>query len=161
MPNYTAIVILLAVLFYFFTVTKARAKFGIKAPAVSGDPDFERVFRVQMNTLEWMPIFLPSLWLFAIYVSDAGAAAIGLVWIFGRINFKGYSRAAEQRAHAVSRCNRGLHPHLWRLDRRNCEDSLWLTGLASSFWNAGAGRPVGETTYGAHACFKAAKHRRA
>jgi len=101
MPNYTAIVTLLAVLFYFFTgiaVAKARAKFGVKAPAVSGNPDFERVFRVQMNTLEWMPIFLPSLWLFAIYVSDAGAAAIGLVWIFGRIlYFKGYSRVAEQR----------------------------------------------------------------
>src|SRR3954465_15530933 len=39
-------------------------------------PRFERVFRVQMNTLEWMPIFLPSLWLFAIYVSDPIAAAI-------------------------------------------------------------------------------------
>ena len=30
-----------------------------------------------MNTLEWMPIFLPSLWLFAIYLSDAFAAALG------------------------------------------------------------------------------------
>ncbi len=52
----------------------------IKAPAISGHPDFERYFRVQANTLEWMPIFLPSLWLFALYVSDMGAAAIGLVW---------------------------------------------------------------------------------
>ncbi len=101
MPNYTAIVTLLAVLFYAFTgaaVAKARTRFGVKAPAVSGHPDFERLFRVQMNTLEWMPIFLPSLWLFAIYASDAGAAAMGLVWIFGRIlYFRGYSRAAEKR----------------------------------------------------------------
>ena len=51
-----------------------------------------------MNTLEWMPIFLPSLWLFALYVSDIAAAAIGVVWIFGRIlYFRGYIAAAEKR----------------------------------------------------------------
>ncbi len=45
-----------------------------------------------------MPIFLPSLWLFAIYVSDPVAAAIGLVWIVGRILYwNGYSQAAEKR----------------------------------------------------------------
>jgi glutathione S-transferase len=101
MYHYTALVTCLALLFYFFTgiqVGKARATFGIKAPAISGNPDFERVFRVQMNTLEWLPIFLPSLWLFAIYVSDPIAAAIGLVWIAGRIVYlTGYSQAAEKR----------------------------------------------------------------
>ena len=67
-------------------------------PAISGNPDFERVFRVQMNTLEWMPIFLPSLWLFAIYISDPVAAALGVVWIVGRILYMiGYSQAAEKR----------------------------------------------------------------
>jgi len=88
MFHFTALVTCLAILLYFFTgmrVANARAAFGIKAPAVSGNADFERVFRVQMNTLEWMPIFLPSLWLFAIYISDPIAAAIGLVWIVGRI----------------------------------------------------------------------------
>jgi len=101
MPHYTAIVTLLAVGFYFFTgiaVAKARVKFGIKAPATAGHPDFERVFRVQMNTLEWMPLFLPPLWLFALYVSDAGAAAIGVVWVLGRIlYYQGYMLAAEKR----------------------------------------------------------------
>jgi glutathione S-transferase len=101
MPHYTAIVTLLAVGFYFFTgiaVAKARVKFGIKAPATAGHPDFERVFRVQMNTLEWMPLFLPPLWLFAFYVSDAGAAAIGVVWVLGRIlYYQGYMMAAEKR----------------------------------------------------------------
>ena len=101
MTHYTAIVTLLAVGFYFFTgiaVAKARVKFGIKAPATAGHPDFERVFRVQMNTLEWMPLFLPSLWLFALYVSDAGAAAIGIVWVLGRIlYYRGYMAAAEKR----------------------------------------------------------------
>jgi glutathione S-transferase len=90
-----------APLFYFLTtvrVAKARAAFGIKAPATSGNPDFERIFRVQMNTLEWLPIFLPSLWLFAIYISDAIAAAIGVVWIAGRIAYLiGYSNAANKR----------------------------------------------------------------
>jgi glutathione S-transferase len=101
MYHLTALVTCLALLFYFVTstqVARARATFGIKAPAISGNPDFERIFRVQMNTLEWLPIFLPSLWLFAIYISDAIAAAIGLVWIAGRIAYLiGYSNAANKR----------------------------------------------------------------
>jgi glutathione S-transferase len=101
MYNLTALVTCLAILFYFFTsiqVSKARAATGIKAPAITGNPDFERVFRVQMNTLEWMPIFLPSLWLFAIYISDGIAAVIGLIWIAGRILYlTGYSQAAAKR----------------------------------------------------------------
>ena len=101
MFHYTALVTCLAILFYFFTtiqVSKARTAFGIKVPAISGNPDFERVFRVQMNTLEWMPIFLPSLWLFAIYISDPIAAVIGVVWIAGRVLYMtGYSQAAAKR----------------------------------------------------------------
>lgn len=101
MYHLTALVTLLALLFYFLTsvrVSRARVAFGIKAPAISGDPDFERVFRVQMNTLEWLPMFLPSLWLFAIYISDWLAAAIGMVWIAGRIAYLiGYSNAANKR----------------------------------------------------------------
>jgi glutathione S-transferase len=101
MFHFTAVVTCLAVLVYFFTgirVSRARAAFGIKAPAITGNPDFERAFRVQMNTLEWMPIFLPSLWLFAIYISDGIAAAIGLVWIVGRILYMaGYAQAANKR----------------------------------------------------------------
>src|ERR1700694_4704702 len=101
MFHYTALVTCLAILFYFFAtiqVSKARVAFGIKVPATSGNPDFERVFRVQMNTLEWMPIFLPSLWLFAIYISDPIAAALGVVWIAGRILYMvGYAQAAARR----------------------------------------------------------------
>jgi glutathione S-transferase len=102
MFHFTALVTCLAILFYFFTstrVAKARKAFGIKVPAISGNPDFERVFRVQANTLEWMPIFLPSLWLFAIYVSDPVAAVLGLVWIGGRVLYMtGYSQAAAKRS---------------------------------------------------------------
>jgi glutathione S-transferase len=101
MFHLTALVTCLAILMYFLIIIqvgKARATYGVKAPAISGNPDFERIFRVHMNTLEWMPIFLPALWLFAIYISDAIAAALRVVWIAGRIVFMiGYTKAADKR----------------------------------------------------------------
>ena len=101
MPYYTAIVTLLAVAFYFFLairVAVAHGKFGVKLPATTGNPDFERIFRAHVNTLEWMPTFLAPLWLCAIYLSDIAAAVLGLVWIAGRAwYFAGYSRAVEKR----------------------------------------------------------------
>jgi glutathione S-transferase len=102
MYHFTALVTLLAVLVYFYSsvlVSRARGKFDVKLPAIAGNPDFERVFRAQMNTLEWMPIFLPSLWLCAIYVGDLIAAAIGLVWVIGRILYVfGYARSVKDRS---------------------------------------------------------------
>lgn len=101
MPNYTALVTLLAIALYFFVATRvaaARVKFGVKHPATTGNLDFERIFRTHMNMLEWMPTFLVPLWLCAIYLSDAGAAALGLVWIAGRAwYYVGYRTAVEQR----------------------------------------------------------------
>ena len=101
MLHFTALVTCLAVLVYFligFRVGQARGTYGIKAPATTGHPDFERMFRVQMNMLEWMPIFLPALWLFATYISDAIAAALGMVWIVGRVLYMtGYAQAANKR----------------------------------------------------------------
>lgn len=100
-PNLTAIVTLLALLSYVWMVMRvggARRKSGIAAPAMSGDPMLERYLRVQGNTLEWLPIFLGSLWLFAHYWGDLVAAGLGLVWIVGRILYAvGYSAAAEKR----------------------------------------------------------------
>jgi glutathione S-transferase len=101
MYHYTAFVTVLACFAFFYAsvlVGKARTKYGVKAPATTGNPDFERVFRAHMNMLEWMPIFLPGLWLFAIYVSDAIAALLGLVWIVGRVIYMfGYAEAPEKR----------------------------------------------------------------
>jgi uncharacterized membrane protein YecN with MAPEG domain len=89
-----AIVSLLALLLYLYIgirVGRARYSLGIQAPAVTGHPDFERAYRVQVNTLEWLPIFLVSLWLFAIYWNDLVAAGAGLVWIVGRFLYaQGY-----------------------------------------------------------------------
>lgn len=101
MPNYTAIVTLLAIALYFFIATRvaaARGKFKIRHPATAGNADFERIFRAHVNMLEWMPTFLAPLWLCAIYLSDVAAAALGLVWVAGRTwYFVGYSRAVEKR----------------------------------------------------------------
>jgi len=101
MPYYTALVTLLAVAFYFFLATRvaaAHGKFNVKLPATMGNSDFERIFRVHLNTLEWMPTFLVPLWLCAIYLSDVAAAVLGLVWIGGRVlYFAGYSKAVEKR----------------------------------------------------------------
>jgi len=101
MPIYTPIVTLLAVALYFFMavrVARARARYGIKHPAITGNPDFERIFRVHVNTLEWMPTFMLPLWLCAFYLSDIGAAAVGLVWVVGRVVYLvGYTQAPEKR----------------------------------------------------------------
>ena len=98
-----AIVTLLALLVYFYMglqVGQGRAKYGVAAPATTGNPDFERLFRVQMNTLEWLPLFLVSFWLFAVsWNADRITAAIGLVWIVGRVLYlTGYSKAAASRS---------------------------------------------------------------
>jgi glutathione S-transferase len=91
---YVAIVTLLALLTYFWMglqVGGARRRSGIAAPAMTGDPVLERTIRAHYNTMEWLPLFLPSLWLFAIWWSDLAAAAVGLVWIVGRVVYqRGY-----------------------------------------------------------------------
>lgn len=90
-----------AVLVFFWTgamVARARRRFGIKAPATTGDPGFERVFRVQMNTLEQIAMFLPALWLAAVAFSDRWAAVAGAVWVVGRIVYaRAYYVQAEMR----------------------------------------------------------------
>jgi uncharacterized MAPEG superfamily protein len=65
-------------------VGKARMTYKVEAPAVSGDPIFERYYRVHMNTLESLVLFLPSIFVFATYVSTDIAAALGVVFIIGR-----------------------------------------------------------------------------
>jgi len=88
-----SIVTILAVILYILTLTRAgsmRGKHKIQAPAVVGHPEFERAYRIQMNTLEAMPIFLPALWLASLYFSPRFPsvwwlpAALGLLWVIGR-----------------------------------------------------------------------------
>lgn len=66
-------------------VGRARGKYGISAPSVSGHEMFERYYRVQMNTLELLVVFVPSLWLAARYWSPLVVAAIGAIYLVGRV----------------------------------------------------------------------------
>ena len=82
-----SIVAALALFQYSLYVRKAgaaRGRFGVPAPATTGNEDFERQLRVQSNTVEQLVIFLPSLFLFAHWVSEPVAAGLGLVFMLGR-----------------------------------------------------------------------------
>ena len=96
-----ALTTLVALLFYFVTiinVARAREMYKIDGPTIIGNLDFERVMRVQANTVEQLVIFLPALWIFAVFGSPAWASMIGSVWIVGRLVYAiGYYKAANKR----------------------------------------------------------------
>ena len=75
---------LLQFIFFGFQVGGARTKYGVKAPAVTGNEIFERHFRVQQNTLEQLIVFVPGLYLFSHYFNPLWAAALGVVYLIGR-----------------------------------------------------------------------------
>jgi len=96
MHSLVALVTLISLALFFWmsaNVARARVRFGVPAPAVTGHPEFERHFRVQANTLEGLVLFLPALWIFALTLDglrsgdlgDKIGAALGLVWIIGRV----------------------------------------------------------------------------
>jgi len=91
----------LAILLYVWTglvVGKARKAHGVDYPDTVGNDAFNRVWRAHANTLEALPQFLPSLWLFALIVSDLWAGVLALVWAVGRILYvQGYAAAADKR----------------------------------------------------------------
>ena len=85
---YTAIVLCLGLLVYSWVTLRvggARGKYKVEAPAMTGPPEFERVVRVQANTLEQLALFVPSLVLFAAAWGDSPAALIGVLWPVGRV----------------------------------------------------------------------------
>jgi glutathione S-transferase len=96
-----SLVTILSLIVYFvliINVGRARAKYKVMPPQMSGEPDFERVIRVQQNTLEQIVIFLPALWVFSEFISPIWGAGIGAIWIIGRILYAwGYYQAVEKR----------------------------------------------------------------
>jgi uncharacterized membrane protein YecN with MAPEG domain len=100
--HYVAIVTVLALAEYFLLgalVARARVRYGVRAPASSGHEIFERHFRVQMNTLEQLIVFLPLLWVFAHYVNPLWAALGGVVFIVGRAVYaRSYVRDPKSRS---------------------------------------------------------------
>lgn len=98
---YATIIAMLALIEYFYfgiQVGGARSRTGIKAPAVTGNLEFERPFRAHQNTLEQLVIFLPALYAAAYYVDPLFAVAAGVAFLIGRmIYFRTYSADAEKR----------------------------------------------------------------
>jgi glutathione S-transferase len=96
------IVTVLALLQYLgfgILVGRARARFGVKAPATTGHEMFERLYRVQMNTLEQLVIFLPALWMAARHVQGVWVAGLGAIFILGRfIYLRAYTRDPASRS---------------------------------------------------------------
>ena len=87
MPLVHLVIALALVEFFLFglTVSRARGTYGVPAPATGGNEMFERYFRVQMNTLEQLVIFVPGMLMFGRYVNAFAAAILGAVFIVGRI----------------------------------------------------------------------------
>jgi uncharacterized membrane protein YecN with MAPEG domain len=96
-----ALITSLSLILYFGLTAKvgrARARYNIVPPQMSGDPNFERVLRVQQNTLEQMILFLPALWLFCLYLNPLWGSILGAIWLVGRVVYAwGYYVAAEKR----------------------------------------------------------------
>ena len=89
--NYVYIVALLAVIqmiVFGILVGAARGKYGIAAPAMTGNEHFERAVRVHMNTLEQLICFLPALLIAAVYWPPVYVAAVGSVYLVGRVLFR-------------------------------------------------------------------------
>mmetsp|Transcript_25081 Transcript_25081/g.35138 ORF Transcript_25081/g.35138 Transcript_25081/m.35138 type:complete len:149 (-) Transcript_25081:76-522(-) len=99
--SYTALVAgsgIAVYLYQGFQVGAARVKYNIKAPATTGNENFERVFRVHQNTGESMGAWLPSLAMFSTFVSPVYGALIGVLWPIGRIIYgQGYVESPEKR----------------------------------------------------------------
>jgi glutathione S-transferase len=96
-----SIITVSALLVYFITIInvgRARVKYSIMPPAMSGDPNFERALRVQENMLEQLIFFLPLMWIFSSYVSELWGAILGGIWILGRVIYAwGYYQEAKKR----------------------------------------------------------------
>lgn len=98
-PSLVTIVALLMYQIFILLVGRARGTYKLPAPAVTGNADFERVFRVQQNTAEQLHLFIPALWIFSTLVSAVWGSAVGGVWILGRIVYAvGYFQAANKRS---------------------------------------------------------------
>ena len=100
--EWIAIVTMLALIelaVFSLLVGNARTKYGIKAPATTGNETFERFYRVHYNTIEQLLLFVPGIWTFGYYISEAWAAGIGAVFLVGRIVYAvSYVRNPESRS---------------------------------------------------------------
>ena len=99
--EYVTIITMLALVEYLYfaiAVGSARGRYGVSAPATTGDENFERYFRVHQNTLEQLIVFIPALYATAYFVSEIYAIVAGVAFLIGRIlYFYAYTQNAEKR----------------------------------------------------------------
>ena len=94
----TTLLILLEYLFIGYFVSRARARYKVKAPAVTGHETFERWFRVQQNTIEQLIVVLPCMWIFGLTLNPLWAAALGAAFVVARIFYaNGYIKTGGGR----------------------------------------------------------------
>ena len=90
---------LLQFLGFGILVGRARVRYGVKAPAMAGNEMFERLYRVQMNTLELLVIFLPALWMAARHVQGVWLAGLGAIFVLGRfVYLRAYTQDPARRS---------------------------------------------------------------
>ena len=86
--NFVDAALMLAVLQYIVfgtLVAKARETYGVKAPAITGDEQFERRYRAHANTLELLVVLVPSAYASAHYWPGWVVALAVLVFLVGRL----------------------------------------------------------------------------
>jgi uncharacterized membrane protein YecN with MAPEG domain len=99
----TAAVTILAALICLGTailVARTRGRHKVSPPAMTGAFAVECALRVQGNTVEQVVIFLPLLWVAALYFHAIGwlVPLIGLCWCIGRILYAaGYMAEPRKR----------------------------------------------------------------
>ncbi|XP_053143746.1 leukotriene C4 synthase isoform X1 [Hemicordylus capensis] len=84
--------------YFAMQVIYSRRKCKVSPPITSGPPEFERIFRAQVNCSEYFPIFLSLLWVAGIFSHQVLAAFCGLMYLYARYQyFSGYAHSAQGR----------------------------------------------------------------
>ena len=89
-PAFPAIATCLSLVYFYIVIAhtgRLRVRHNIAEPASSGHPAFETATRLQQKTAHQLIVFLPGLWLYAMYVSSLWAGIIGFLWIITRMYF--------------------------------------------------------------------------
>ncbi|XP_004836780.1 leukotriene C4 synthase isoform X2 [Heterocephalus glaber] len=119
--------------YFSLQVIRARRAHRVSPPLTTGPPEFERIYRAQVNCSEHFPLFLATLWVAGVYFHEGAAALCGLVYLFARLRyFWGYSRSAELRLAPLYASARAL----WLLL------ALAALGLLAHFLPAALLRPL-------------------
>ncbi|KAG7270186.1 hypothetical protein CRUP_016020 [Coryphaenoides rupestris] len=84
--------------YFSLQVVYARRKYSVSPPSTSGPPEFDRVFRAQVNCTEYFPIFITVLWTAGLFFHQGVSSLCGLLYLYSRYHyFHGYRQSPQQR----------------------------------------------------------------